>query len=308
MPRLSKAVLLLVSLIPLFVQAADYQFYGLINVTGEWVSERDESYTALENNSSRLGLRGSETLTEGLEAIYQLEYGVRVDDSQTFSQRNIFIGVKGEYGSVVAGHFDTPLKRTKYQVDVFGNMRGDIKNLISRSELRRSNSVMYVSPAIKGFTGYGAYIASEQPDERDAQSLAAAYQQQGFYLALAHDRHVTESGSSAWRAVAHQELNQWRLGLLVEQYQGAETAAEWGGVVSVLYKIDAAWRVKAQLGRSDIQAQGGRTASLGAEYWYSPKFMWHGFYTHNTIDQPDTAGAALDLDASFLAFGAKLRF
>lgn len=308
MPQLCKAVLLLVMLVPLTTRAADYQFYGLINLTGEWVSEREESYAALENNSSRLGLKGSETLAEGLEAIYQLEYGVRVDDSQTFSQRNIFVGVKGEFGSVVAGHFDTPLKRTKYQVDVFGNLRGDIKNLISRSELRRSNSVMYVSPLLNGFTAYGAYIASEQPEERDAQSLALAYQELGSYLALAHDRHVTESGASAWRLVAHQVLNQWQVGMLMERYQGAEAAADWGGVVSVLYKMDAAWVVKAQLGRSDIQAQGGRTASLGAEYWYSPTFMWHGFYTHNTVDQANDMGAAAHRDASYLGFGAKLRF
>lgn len=308
MPLLCKAILFLVLLSPLLARSADYQLYGVINVTGEWVSQRDESYSALENNSSRLGLKGSEVLAEGLEAIYQLEYGVRVDDSQTFSQRNIFIGVKGAYGSVVAGHFDTPFKRTKYQVDVFGNLRGDIKNLISRSELRRSNSVMYVSPLVHGFTGYGAYIASEEPEERDAQSLAAAFQDGGSYLALAHDRHVTETDSSAWRLVAHQELNQWRLGMLLERYHGAETATEWGGILSVLYKIDAAWVIKAQLGRSDIQAQGGKTASLGAEYWYSPKFMWHGFFTHNRVDQPDAIGLDPQLDASYLAFGAKLRF
>ena len=59
----------------------------------------------VHDNSSRLGVRGSEDLGGGLSAIYQFEFGVDMTDGGNFvSNRPKWVGLKGDsWGSVTAG-------------------------------------------------------------------------------------------------------------------------------------------------------------------------------------------------------------
>src|SRR5690606_27907974 len=116
----------------------------------------------LVSNASRIGLKGSEKINDKLKAIYQFEYQTEVDDgvnpSGTFSQRNIFIGVEGNFGRLTAGLFDTPLKLVQEKIDLFNDLAGDIGQLLN-GEIRAKNIVQYSTPASLGKLGLSvAYI------------------------------------------------------------------------------------------------------------------------------------------------------
>ena len=99
------------------------EFYGKVNVSIQNTQEEgDGSISELVSNASRLGVKGKIELNHGLEGIYKLEYETQVDDGdkdgQTFTQRNIYAGIKGGFGQIIAGKFDTPLKNAQKKIDL----------------------------------------------------------------------------------------------------------------------------------------------------------------------------------------------
>ena len=110
-----------------------------------------------QNNSSRLGFKGDQDLgVADLKAIFQLEYGINPFGSETvgggstaqstFTQRNIFLGLQGGFGTVKAGRFDTPLKIAGEKVDQFNDEAiGDDTNLMV-GETRVNNIIQYSTP------------------------------------------------------------------------------------------------------------------------------------------------------------------
>lgn len=304
--------------------AADIKLYGKANVSLEWVEEGDASHTALESNASRIGFKGSETLNDSLEAIYQFEYEVNIDDNDddTFKQRNIFVGLKGNFGQVIGGHFDTPFKSAQNKVDLFNDLRGDIKNYITPNENRTDNTVMYSSPSASGFVAHLAYAASEDEERDDGKSLALTYTVNSLYLALAFDQDVERENAEALRAVAQYGINALQLGVLFEQYEedGADKQDAW--VVSALYNLNTKWAIKAQYAQSDIAFNYGEleilgetvelytedseSLSLGVDYKISKNFTAYSFYTSITADDDGFLGTAVD--NHYAGIGVDFRF
>jgi predicted porin len=195
--------------------------YGKVNVTlnkydletiaaGASTSEQDN--WKLESNASRLGIKGDFDISEGLKAIYKLEYEVFVDDGQSadgsgsdeFNQRNIYGGLQGSFGTVLFGKHDTPLKLVQTtgagsEIDRFNDLPiGDIKNFMV-GENRESNIIMYTTPSFSGFAATLSIMPGEQSgtssttDEdgvADRTSVALTYNAKMFYVGLAADRNV----------------------------------------------------------------------------------------------------------------------
>ncbi len=44
------------------------------------------------------------------------------EDKSTFKQRNIYAGIKGQYGSLLAGKNDTPTKQAQKKIDLFNDL------------------------------------------------------------------------------------------------------------------------------------------------------------------------------------------
>jgi predicted porin len=114
------AVAVALSAVAASAQTANVTLYGSIRnalevakYTGPTSSAR---ITSMENISSRWGLRGSESLGGGLNAIFQLESGFGADTgslgatngvSQIFS-REAWVGLQGGFGTVKLGYGLTP--------------------------------------------------------------------------------------------------------------------------------------------------------------------------------------------------------
>jgi predicted porin len=305
----------LASLAPAMAMA-DITLYGKANVSLEWVEKGDTSHSALESNSSRVGIKGSEKLNDSVEVIYQFEYEANVDDNDddALKQRNIFIGVKGDFGQIIGGHIDTPLKNAQNKVDLFNDLRGDIKNYISPNDNRTDNTVMYSSPSASGFVAHLAYIASEDEDRDDGKSLSLTYTSDSLYLALAFDQDVEAENAEALRAIAQYDISAWQLGLLYEQYEaeGADSQDAW--MVSALYNLNSKWALKAQYAQSEIAFSYGtglttdesESMSIGADYKLSKNVKVYGFYTAITAEDEGVAGDVVD--NSYAGIGMDFRF
>ncbi len=153
--------------------AADTKVYGRFNIGLE--SQKDEIGFAKgkdtqfvvqdQNNSSRLGFKGEEDLgMGGLTAIYQLEYGINPwgSEGDTFSARNIFVGLKGGFGTVQLGKFDSPMKNAGAKVDLFNDESiGDITNLL-RGEERVNDIIQYTTPTIANALSFNLAIVPGQ--------------------------------------------------------------------------------------------------------------------------------------------------
>ncbi|MBV1885196.1 MAG: porin, partial [Gammaproteobacteria bacterium] len=130
-PTLSLAAAALLAQATAISAAPEITVYGKANVTLNSVDE--ESVDPLDpdaaidewqlnSNASRLGVKGKHAVNEDLNAIFQLEYEVFIDDgtnseNNALKQRNIYAGLQGEFGTVIAGKHDTPLKLAQGKID-----------------------------------------------------------------------------------------------------------------------------------------------------------------------------------------------
>ncbi|MEH6449183.1 MAG: porin [Oleispira sp.] len=250
------------------------KFYGKINVSVQNTQEGNASISEVVSNASRLGVKGKIDLKHGLQGIYKAEYQTAVDDGdnsknndegQTFSQRNIFAGIKGGFGKVIVGTFDTPLKKAQKKIDLFNDLEGDIKSVITKSDNREANSVQYNTPKMAGLVATVAHIASEDETINDGTSSSLTYSRNKFYAAIAYDTDVEANGIDVTRVVGQYSIAGITLGGLWETQQQAGDNKD-GWVYSAAYKLTSDVKLKAQYGESDIAKNDAKTYSLGVDY------------------------------------------
>lgn len=104
-----------------FNAAADVTLYGRVKssvstgqvkISGDSGVEKSATATKINDNTSRLGFRGKEKLSDDLSAIWQVESRVSVlgdKPNDTFGNRDSFIGVEGKYGKLRAGNLNNML-------------------------------------------------------------------------------------------------------------------------------------------------------------------------------------------------------
>lgn len=284
--------------------------YGKANVSYQTVDEVDESFTELKSNASRLGVKGDYTIDDNLTAIYKMEFEVQVDDGdkdgETFSQRNIFVGLKGDFGAVKAGKIDTPLKVAQKKIDLFNDLEGDIKNIFTDNDIRSNNIIIYDTPAIASFGASVALISSEEDGVDDGVSTSVAFEQSGFYVAVAFDQNVQDEDTDVIRVVGQYNVGGLQIGALWES-QDAEGVDEVEGTfASLQYKLNK-WAFKVQYGSSDIVEDGGTTLSFGGDYKLAKPLKLFAYYTQNESDVLDLGGENIS-DDDYLGVGIELKF
>src|SRR5574340_1340945 len=155
---------------PAFAATENVDVYGKLHMSVSIFDEtvdsipgdpntRGTSDLQFSSNASRIGFKGAEDLGGGLSAIWQIESGVSVDEgSGSWASRNTFLGLKGGFGTVLAGNHDTPLKRVGRAVDLFGDTMADSRNVLGGgSDMRAKNTVAYITPSFSGLTIAAAY-------------------------------------------------------------------------------------------------------------------------------------------------------
>ena len=257
----------------------DGKLYGKVNVSVVNSDSGSEDTWKLNSNASRIGLKGSTQVSEGLTVFYKTEFQVDVDgDGDVFKQRNIFAGVKGSFGSVLAGKNDTPTKLAQKKIDLFNDLEGDIKKTFA-GENRMSNIIAYTTPKYGNFSATYAVMPSEGDNGSlsDATSYSVSYSKDDLYVAVASDSDV--KGADLLRVVSQYKVDAWQLGLM---YQENDTTNESGYFASAAYKSNNI-TYKAQYGSNENDTDGSdkTTLSVGADLKLAKNTKTFVFFTDN---------------------------
>ena len=185
---------------PAFAATSNVDVYGVMNIAIESadmsatgaVNNNGRDNMAVVDNVSRIGFKGSEDLGGGMKALWQIESALsngpvnHGNTSPTVAQgasagvgggtntvgnRNTFIGLAGDFGTVLMGRHDTPYKLGTGSLDIFGDTIADYNGgsgagtiavgnghsrladsiLSGAHDARSPQAVAYVSPTWSGF-------------------------------------------------------------------------------------------------------------------------------------------------------------
>ena len=153
-------------------QTANVTLYGRINIDMEFVNGRLANNTnpnvyRVASNSSRFGLRGTESLGGGLNAIFQIENGsIRptTGDGGNLAGRDSFVGLSGGWGTFKMGRYLAPYDDIH---GIFGNDNTASTSILSTASVwaqgfagqpitggfddRLQQSIRYDTPSCSGF-------------------------------------------------------------------------------------------------------------------------------------------------------------
>lgn len=161
---------------------ADVTLYGTIKAgvevsrvkdAGTYKAQGGKSKTATQiaDFGSKIGFKGQEDLGNGMKAIWQLEQKASIAGTNSgWGNRQSFIGLKGDFGTVRAGNLNTVLKDSGDNVNAWESSSNteDVLGLgtIGRVESREI-SVRYDSPVFAGFSGSVQYVPRDNANDKD---------------------------------------------------------------------------------------------------------------------------------------------
>jgi len=313
-----RALLMAVAaILPLRTTAADdIDVYGRLNLTLQNSDEALEEKVELRNNASRVGVKGELPLNHGLKAIYQLEWGVDLDDETdgTFTDRNQFVGLQGGFGTIKVGRHDTALKAAQGKFDLFDDLEGDIDGVFN-GDNRLKDYIGYDTPTFAGgFSATVNFFPGEDPAAgndgvADSGSLSLIYETDLAYAAVAHDLDIEGEGIETSRVVGGYTFGPARVMLLyqltdaVERDEdgfGASVAWEFGDSTAKLQYLSAdIWRLDPQ--PDPLENRMESLVSIGLDHRLGEKTRVFGFYTTG-----DIGGTAESSD--YLAIGLEHNF
>lgn len=278
--------------------------YGKANVSVQSSDEGDGAFTEVKSNASRIGLKGTQSLSDSLKVVYKAEFQVDMSDDEgdNLKARNQYIGLAGNFGEILLGRKDTALKVSQGKVDLFSDYEADIKVLF-KGENRMSDSISYTSPKFGEVRLALSYIAEDSADGKDGYSMSAVYgdaslKKTKVFASIAMDTDV--KGYDVFRATTQTKLNQFIIGAMYHT-QESEGGAEMDGFMfSTSYKLDKV-TLKGQYQVADHKDGDEKTGiTLGADYKLGKNTKLFSFFTSFDNDTSD--------DKDYLAVGVEYKF
>lgn len=254
--------------------ATTYKSVGANGVTTELDS------VSLDSTGSRIGIQGDFGAANDLTVFYRVEYGIDVDNGtnsngRELTQRNVFGGVRGEWGQVLAGKNDTPLKTLqttsvlRTDLDRFNDYPlVDIGTYIA-GENRPDNVIQYTSPILLGGleinlaaiqaeeTGVAVNTTTNQQDDNGfatGKSLSVVYGKAKWYVGAAYESNVATADTL--RLAGEVTLGSVKLGGFLQSSERHEDYDVIGGLTSTFV--------------------GATATGLGAQNGLNPLAEWDG--------------------------------
>lgn len=275
--------------------------YGKVNVTAQSTDDGEGSFTELKSNASRVGVKGEYALENNLTVVYKAEWQVDFTDnsgSDNIKSRNQYVGLKGDFGTVLIGRNDTILKQMSGSIDQFNDYEADLKGLW-KGENRMSDSLTYQSPSFNGF-GFGvSYIAEDEVDGDDGISAAVHYgdkklSKSDWFASVSVDSEV--NGYDVQRFIVQTKLGDVVVGAIAHKQEAVDSGESDSGITaSANYSINN-WKLKAQF----QSLEDDNSVSVGADYKLGKSTKAFVWYTNRGLDQSE--------DKSWLALGLEHKF
>lgn len=195
---------------PVLAFAADVKIYGRAHVSLDHLDDgQNYNEVGLSSNSSRLGFKVEKQIQDRLTAFAQIESQINFasgssdNESVDFSSRDTFLGIKGDFGQLKVGRFDSPFKAARAPANLFGDQVGDLRNLTrvgnQRFDERNDNTIEYKSPKLGSGFQVAAAVAlhegttvNENKDKGQAYDVAVTYKKEAFDVAAAYEHYASD--------------------------------------------------------------------------------------------------------------------
>jgi predicted porin len=230
----------------------------------------------IEDQSSLLGVRGTEDLGGGLKVFFQLETAFRLDQAGTaFANRNSGVGLQGGWGSFLMGRWDMPFKVATIAVDPFGDLTiGGItvaNNDQGNFDRRDPNVMQYWSP---NFGGFAFRVASQVNEGKTAttnpRNMGAnvTFTRGPIYAFAAYEEHKDISATvieeEGWAVGGSFAFGPVKIGGLVEEFK-RDPASGDGFHKRTSWLANVVWTFgNNQLIYQHQQSEGGNRATVDA--------------------------------------------
>ena len=312
--------------------------YGEIDASIDYLPENnavgsDKDVWELHSNSSYIGIKGEEKLTDRLSAVYLAEWSISADgDSTDWGKRNRFVGLKdAQLGTLKVGSHDTPLKQLSSVADTFNNYVGNTADIttIMTGENRLDNAIVYESPNVKvpaldGAVQVKALLASGESTGistgngsskaagggfGDAWSASATFSNPYLVAAVAYDKAVPSNfaGRGMLNAAVPETAN-----------NGAFAAANTVRVVGQVKPMEGL-ALRALFQTSEVEEVDGNAASaadiddsvgwlVGAEYKLPNAQQWTVKAQYSTNSTSFKTAGRDDFDAEQIMAGVDYAF
>lgn len=287
---------------PTLALAADVKIYGRAHVSLDYLDDgKDYNEIGLSSNSSRLGFKAEQALENGMTVFGQIEQEINFasggeNSSVDFATRDTFVGLKGNFGQVKVGRFDSPFKVARGPINFFGDQLGDLRNVTrvgdQRFDERNENTIEYKSPKFAG--GFQVATALSLHDkntiEKDATTQKAKEDNKAYDLALSYKEGPIDF------ALAYE---------MYEENSSVPRAASERNAIRVAgaYKITDTLNVGAFYQAAEVDKQpnlDSQVYGLAADYKLNAKTSLRGQVLQRDVDLADS-------DTTLIALGLEHR-
>lgn len=295
---------------PIIAMAADtdVKIYGRANLSVDVLDDgKDYQELGLSSNSSRLGFKAEKKLDD-LTVFAQIETEINFaqGEGNVWAGRDTFAGIKGNFGQIKAGRFDSPFKVARGPVNFFGDMVGDLRNVTRAGDLRfderNANTIEYKAPKYNGFVFSAAVALHEGATAGTATSVENGAQKGDNNKNQAYDLAVNYKEGPIDFAAAY------------ESYQDDATRGGRDSFrVAGAYKLTPELNLGAiyQLAQHDNDKKNPdvNVYGIAGEYKLTPKTTVRGQYLIRDVDAADSnsdliaVGLEHRLDSTFRVYG-----
>ena len=300
MKKLIAAAVAAAVIAPAMAVASGPVMYGKIQMSVNYLDNNggtladgtDTEYNewSLNSNHSRIGVKGSEDLGNGMKVGYLIEWSVDMDgDSSSagagdLKERNRAVTLSGDWGTALAGKWDTPFKTVGRKIDLFGERLGDNRNMNGGAVLdaRTENTIAYVTPNMSGFSATLAYVFDVEQlsgsngadnSDNDAYSMNAIYNNGPLLLAAAYES-ISEDAFGVAPGISADDQDTWRV---AGSYKFGD------------FKVLASYTdISSGMG---VDGQDTDIATLGGSYTMGNNTIKLQYATRDEYDNKDDTGA-----------------
>lgn len=288
--------------------------YGRLNLTVERQKVGDASRTVLQNNSSRIGFKGTEDMGGGLKAGFQLEHGFSADTgaaNAVFWGRQSEVNLGGAFGTLRLGnYFSEAYYATADYISNHNHDTGTSSDAFYAYVGRDKNKIAYRTPNMGGFTFEAATSLNENEVVngkrlKNTIDLAANYQGGPLHLGVGYEKN---DQANQVAARVFYELGDFGLGAYVQRDENGYAAGKRTTTrLSAMYTLGGLTEFHLNWGHAGNYSKvagdsSANQATLGINYKLSKRTKVYGFYTK--IDDKGTIYG----DFSSLALGLRHNF
>jgi predicted porin len=200
------------------------------------VTAADFDATQINNNHSAFGIKGWESLGNGLKAVFLMDLFVGLDSgaggggggSLFGGGRDGYVGLAGNFGTVALGFHGRPWKTSTNAIDLFGSTIADYSAIMGTYNPTGDyfdggigNAVIWFLPNMNGFSGHLQLGADEADDNSNDWGAQVNYTNGPLYVSLSYD----ENGRAAGGAFG--DTDAWKLAASYTFMEATTVTAMW---------------------------------------------------------------------------------